>query len=327
MKIQVLGAGYALPERVLTNADLEAMVDTSDEWITSRTGIKERRIADQETATSDLAYLAAEMALDRAGVKAEQLDLIIVATVTPDMMFPSTACLVQNRLGATNAAAFDLSAGCSGFLYGMVVAEHALAGGGATHVLVIAAEILSRITDFTDRNTCVLFGDGAGAMVLGKGEGPGGILSSYLGADGSGGSLLYMPAGGSRLPASAETVRARQHYIHMSGQDVFKFATKTIPECASRVLSSAGMEMAEVDHVVLHQANLRILQTAAKRLKVPWEKMLVNIDRYGNVSAASIPIAIAEAVEDNKIRDGDLVLMVAFGAGLTMGAALVRWGR
>ncbi|NLU49654.1 MAG: ketoacyl-ACP synthase III [Syntrophomonadaceae bacterium] len=327
MKVQVLGTGYAVPERVLSNAELESMVDTSDEWIVSRTGIRERRIAGKGVVTSDLALRAAEEALARSGISGADLDLIIVATVTPDMMFPSTACILQGKLGATNAAAFDLSAGCTGFLYAMVVAERFLLAGGVNHALVIGAEILSNITDFTDRNTCILFGDGAGAMVLGRGPGPNGILSTYLGADGNGGGLLHMPAGGSWMPASVETVANRLHYIRMQGNEVFKFAVKVIPDCVSRVLSQAGIGIEEVDHLVLHQANLRIMQTAAKRLNVPWDKVLVNIERYGNISAASIPVAVAEAVDEDKIKSGELVLMVGFGAGLTMGAALVRWGR
>lgn len=327
MKVQVIGVGHALPERVLSNQDLEAMVETSDEWITTRTGIRERRISDDGTATSDLACQAGRMALDRAGIVAGDLDLIVVATVTPDMMFPCTACLVQHQLQAVNAAAFDLLVGCTGFVYGLTVAERYLTGSRRGYALVIAADILSRITDYTDRNTCVLFGDGGGAVVLGRGEGSSGILSTYLGADGSGSSLLYMPAGGSRLPASFETVAARQHYIHMEGNEVFKFATRVIPDCVFRVLSDAGVSIEEVDHFVFHQANLRIIQSAVRRMGLPLDKVMVNIDRYGNMSAATIPVAISEAVEDNKIKAGDLVLMVAFGAGLTMGAALVRWGR
>ena len=327
MKAQILGAGYALPNRVLSNAELEQMVDTSDEWIVTRTGIRERRICDEDKAASDLGYEAAKMALARAGVSPLEIDLIIVATVTPDMLFPSTACLIQDMLGATNAAAFDLSAGCTGFVYALALADRYLMSPSCRNVLIIGVEILSRITDYTDRNTCVLFGDGAGAMVLGKGQGSCGILSTCLGADGGGRDLLYMPAGGSRLPASIKTVANREHFIKMAGNEVFKFATRVVPEYASKVLKDAGLTIEDVDHVVLHQANIRILQTAAKRLRVPWEKMVVNIDRYGNMSSATVPVAVAEAVEQDRIKDGDLILMVAFGAGLTMGAALVRWGR
>ena len=316
-----------MPERVLTNRELESMVDTSDEWIVTRTGIRERRICDPVAATSDLALAASEKALSAAGISPDELDLILVATVTPDMIFPATACLPQARLGAARAAAFDLSAGCTGFLYALKVAEQFLATGDCRYVLVVAAEALSRITDYSDRNTCVLFGDGAGAMVLGRGSGPGGILSSYISADGTGQSLLFLPAGGSRLPASFQTVANRQHFIRMQGNEVFKFAVTTIPQCIERVLEPAVIGIDEVDHFVFHQANLRILQTAAKRLKIPEEKMIINIERYGNMSAACIPLAVAEAVEENRIRPGHLLLMVGFGAGLTMGSALVRWGR
>jgi 3-oxoacyl-[acyl-carrier-protein] synthase-3 len=316
-----------VPERILNNQDLELMVDTSDDWILSRTGIRERRICGPDQATSDLALSAAEQALKESGIEASDLDLILVATVTPDMVFPSTACLLQARLGASNAAAFDISAGCTGFVYALAVADRFLKTGDYRYVLVVAAETLSRITDYTDRNTCVLFGDGAGAMVLGRGTGPSGILSTYLGADGTGESLLYVPAGGSRIPTSQQTVSEHLHYIRMQGNEVFRFAVTTIPECVRRVLEPAGVSINEVDHFIFHQANLRILQTAAKRMRIPWDKMLINIERYGNMSAACIPLAVAEAVDDNMIQPGQLLLMVAFGAGLTMGSTLVRWGR
>jgi len=303
------------------------MVDTSDEWIVTRTGIRERRICDPGYATSDLAFSAAEKALAVSGVEASDLDLILVATVTPDMVFPSTACLLQARLGASKAAAFDISAGCTGFIYALTIADRFLTAGNYRYILVVAAETLSRITDYTDRNTCVLFGDGAGAMVLGKGTGANGVLSTHLGADGTGESLLYIPAGGSRMPATHQTIDDHLHYIRMQGNEVYRFAVTTIPECVTRVLEPVGISIDDVDHFIFHQANLRILQTAVKRMKIPWEKMLVNIERYGNMSAACIPLAVAEAVDDNLIHSGQLVLMVGFGAGLTMGSALVRWGR
>ncbi|MDH7498685.1 MAG: beta-ketoacyl-ACP synthase III, partial [Syntrophomonadaceae bacterium] len=284
MRVQILGTGSYLPERVLTNADLEKMVDTTDEWIFSRSGIRERRIAGPEMATSDMALPAARAALEQAGVAATDLDLIVVGTVTPDMPFPSTACILQDRLGAVNAAAFDLSAGCTGFLYGLAVAERFLRGPECRYALVVGAEMPSRILDFTDRTTCVLFGDGAGAAVLGRGGGANGILATYMAADGSGAMYLYQPAGGTRLPASTETVAQRLHSVRMLGNDVFKFAVKTVPECAERVLAQAGMTVDQVDHVALHQANIRILQAAVKRLGVPWEKVLTNIERYGNIS-------------------------------------------
>jgi len=316
-----------VPDRILTNRELELMVDTNDEWIITRTGIRERRICDPEWATSDLALLAAEKAIKNAGIAAADLDLILVATVTPDMLFPSTACLLQGRLGANKAAAFDISAGCTGFIYALAVADRFLLAGGHRYILVVGAETLSRITDYTDRNTCVLFGDGAGAVVLGRGDGTNGILSTYLGADGSAESLLYLPAGGSRMPASHRTVDDHLHYVRMQGNEVFRYAVNAIPECVKQVLEPAGLSIDEVDHFIFHQANIRILQTAAKRMGIPWDKMIVNIERYGNMSAASIPLAIAEAVDDGVIHPGQLLVMVGFGAGMTMGSALVRWGR
>jgi len=327
LKAQILGTGYALPDHILSNEDLEKIVETSDEWIVTRTGIKERRIADADIATSDLAYEAAKTALDNAKIKAEQLDLIIVATLTPDMPMPATACFLQNRLGATKAAAFDLAAACTGFIYALTVAEQFLLASNYQYILVVGAEILSKVLDFTDRSTCILFGDGAGAMVVGKGKGDNGILASYLGCKGAGASLLSIPAGGTRHPTSQETLSKGMHFMQMQGNEIFKFAVRTIPECASKVLEKASLNIEDVDHIVLHQANLRIIKAAAIKMKVPWEKMLVNIEKYGNVSAASIPICIAEAVEQQKIQSGELVLMVGFGAGLTMGSILVRWGR
>ncbi|NLB18688.1 MAG: ketoacyl-ACP synthase III [Syntrophomonadaceae bacterium] len=322
----VLGIGTAVPDKILTNLELESMVDTTDEWILSRTGIEERRIADPAQATSDLALSASKLALERAGISADELDLILVATVTPDMIFPATACILQEALGAVNAGAFDLSAGCSGFIYALTIADQFLRGGKCRYVLIAAAETLSRITNYEDRNTCILFGDGAGAAVLGQGSKPYGIISTYIGADGSGESLLHVPAGGSRLPASQETIGKDLHYIHMQGNEVFKFAVSIIPDCITRVLKESGMAIENVDHFVFHQANRRILKTAVKRMNLPWEKLIVNLEKYGNISAASIPLALGEAVEDGRVKEGDLVMMVAFGAGLTMGAALVRWG-
>jgi 3-oxoacyl-[acyl-carrier-protein] synthase-3 len=326
MQIQIVGTGAALPEQVLTNHDLATMVETSDQWILSRTGIRRRRIAGEGVATSDLACSAAAKALAAAGISAADLELIIVATATPDYPFPSTACLLQERLGAKRAAAFDLAAACSGFVYALAVAGRYLAAGEG-YALVVGADTLSKLVDYQDRSTCILFGDGAGAVVLGQGEGPAGIISTYLGADGSGGPLLCVPAGGSRLPVSAQTIEARQHYIRMNGQEIYKFAIRVIPECISRVLEQAGLSLDEVDHLLLHQANLRIIQAVAKKMGIAPAKLLVNIEDYGNMSAASIPVLLAEAVEDQRIRDGQLLLMVGFGAGLTMGSALVLWGR
>ncbi len=327
MRAQIIGLGYGLPERRLTNQDLEKMVDTSDKWIVERSGIRERRIADQPIKCSDLAYQAAEMAVQRAGISAQQLDLIIVATSTPDMFFPSTACIVQDLLGATNAAAFDLSAGCTGFVYGLDVAHKYLLADDCHYVLVIGAEIISRILDYEDRNTCVLFGDGAGAAVLGKGSDAYGILSSVLGADGSGAAHLSMPAGGTAMPASLETVQNRLHFLRMNGNEIFRFASRITSEISSQVLQKAGYTYSDVDIFVPHQANIRIIRTAMKRMNIPAEKTLINLDKYGNTSAACIPVALFEAEQEGRIKAGDLVLLVAFGAGLTYGGVLLRWGR
>ncbi|EGO65149.1 3-oxoacyl-(acyl-carrier-protein) synthase III [Acetonema longum DSM 6540] len=323
--VGIIGLGHYLPDRVLTNKELEQMVDTNDEWIVDRTGIKERRIAAADQATSDLAAAAAQKALADAGITADQLDLIIVATATPDMFFPSTACLVQEKLKATKAAAFDLAAGCSGFAYGLVTASQFIKAGLYRYVLVVGAETLSKILDWQDRNTCVLFGDGAGAAVLGEVPAGCGILGMNLGADGAGGDLLKMPAGGSRQPASGETVDNRLHFIHMNGNEVFKFAIKVMGEAAVAALQQAGIEPEAVDCLIPHQANIRIIQSAAKRLKMPMEKVFVNVDKYGNTSAASIPIALDEAVNSGRIKNGDLVVLVGFGAGLTWAACVLKW--
>ena len=325
--VGIIGIGTYVPEKIMTNKDLEKMVETSDEWIVERTGIRERRIASPETATSDLATRAAEKALADAGITAEEIDLIIVATATPDMFFPSVACLVQANLKATHAAAFDLAAGCSGFVYGIVTGSQYIKAGLYKKILVIGAETLSKILDWTDRNTCVLFGDGAGAAVLAEADSGYGILGAQLGADGSGGDLLKLPAGGSRNPASAETVSQRMHFVHMNGNEVFKFAVKVMGEAAIKALENAGLNASDVDCLIPHQANNRIIQSAAKRLKVPMDKVMVNVDKYGNTSAASIPIALEEAVHGGKIKKGDIVVLVGFGAGLTWASAVIKWGK
>ena len=326
MQAQVKGTGYAFPSAILSNKELEQMVDTSDQWIVERTGIKERRIADSHTPTSAFCVEAALMALKKSGIKAEQLDLIIVATSTPDMFFPSTACLVQARLQAWNAAAFDLEAGCTGFVYGLSVAEKFLLSPAYKKILIIGADLLSKIVDYTDRNTCILFGDGAGAMVLETASGEKGILGSCLGADGRGADMLYMPAGGTALPSSIETVEGKLHSIKMNGPGVFRFASKIIVETADKLLSMSGLTYRDIDLFVPHQANLRIIQTAMKRMNMPAEKTVINIDKFGNTSAASIPAALSMAEEDGRLKSDDLVLIVAFGAGLTYGGALIRWG-
>lgn len=323
--VGIIGIGFYLPEKVITNADWEKLVDTSDEWIIERTGIRERRMADPDTATSDLATKAAEAALADAGVNAADIDLIIVATATPDMFFPSTACLVQANLRAEKAAAFDLAAGCSGFVYGLVTGAQFIKTGLYRRVLVIGAETLLRIMDWTDRNTCVLFGDGAGAAVLGEVPAGCGVLGVHLGAEGAGGDLLKLPAGGSRLPTSEETVAKRLHYVHMNGNEVFKFAVRVMGEAALQALANAGLSKEDVDFFIPHQANIRIIQAAARRLRLPPEKVFVNVDKYGNTSSASIPIALTEAYHAGKIKNGDNVVLVGFGAGLTWAAAVIKW--
>lgn len=325
MNVGILGTGSYLPEKVLTNVDLEKIVDTSDEWIVSRTGIKERRISGKDQASSDLAYEASLKALEKANITPDQLDLIIVATVTPDHAFPSTGSILQDRLGASKAAAFDLSAACSGFLYGLTTGTQFIQNGLYKYVLVVGVESLSKITDWTDRNTCVLFGDGAGAAVIGPVDEGYGFLSFELGSDGSGGNLLKQPAGGSRLPASEETINQRLHYIQMAGSEVFKFAVKIMEQGASRVIESAGLKKEHINFLVPHQANLRIIDYAVKRLELDENKVIVNLDRYGNMSSASIPIALDEAIQQQKIKDGDNVLLIGFGGGLTWGATVIKW--
>jgi len=323
--VGIIGTGKYVPERILTNQELERMVDTNDEWIVTRTGIRERRIAAAEEATSDLAFHASERALAAAGIAAEDLDLIVVATITPDSAFPSTACLLQDKLGASKAAAFDLSAACSGFIYGLATASGMIASGMYRHVLVVGAECLSRITDYTDRNTCILFGDGAGAVVLGPVENGRGFRSFELGANGAGGDLLKVCGGGSRMPASAESVADKQHFIRMEGREVFKFAVRIMGNAAEEALRKAGLEKSDIDLLVPHQANIRIIESALNRLDLPEEKCMVNLDKYGNVSAASIPLALAEAVEENRLKEGDCLVLVGFGGGLTWGASVLVW--
>ena len=325
--VGIIGIGSFVPEKILTNKDLEKIVDTNDEWISERTGIKVRHIVADGENTSDIAAKAAERALKDAGLTADDIDLIVVATATPDMLFPATACLVQNKLKAGKAAAYDLAAGCSGFMYAIVTASQFIKTGLYKHVLVIGAESLSRILDWTDRNTCVLFGDGAGAVVLSEVPEGYGILGSNLGADGSGGDLLCLPAGGTSRPATEETVRERLHFVHMAGNEVFKFAVKVMGEAALNALEHAKIDTSEVDWLIPHQANIRIIQSAAKRLKMPMEKVIVNVDRYGNTSSASIPIALEEAIHDGRIKSGQVIAMVGFGAGLTWASAVMRWYR
>ncbi len=323
-KVGIIGVGEYLPEKILTNADLEKMVDTSDEWITSRTGIKERHIVSGGQAASDLAILAAQQALVNAKLKAEDLDLIIVATITGDMPFPSTASIVQDKLGAKKAACFDISAACAGFVYGISIAQQYIACGTYQNALVIGTEVLSSVTDWKDRNTCVLFGDGAGAVILAP-VAKGGIISTYLGCDGSKAGILNMPAGGSRNPATLETVQSRQHFLKMAGNELFKIAVNTMTRAAETVLAQAKMTFADVDLIIPHQANSRIIMAVAKKLGIPEEKVYLNIERCGNMSSASTVTALVEAVQEGKVKPGDIILLDAFGAGLVWGACIIEW--
>ncbi|MCS6831437.1 MAG: ketoacyl-ACP synthase III [bacterium] len=325
MRAGIVGVGVGIPDKVLTNHDLERRIDTTDEWIVTRTGIRERRIAPPSVATSDLAAQAARHALQSAGKHAEEVDLIVVATATPDMPWPATACLVQAKIGAARAAAFDLNAVCSGFVYALWIAAQAVETGAYRCVLVIGADILSRQVNWDDRATCVLFGDGAGAVVLTPVEEPYGVLSGVMGADGTGAPLLHVPAGGTREPLSPEAIARKRHTVHMRGREVFKFAVTIMGEVSVQALEKAGISPEQVNLFIPHQANIRIIQAAAERLNLPMERVFVNVDRYGNTSAASIPIAIYEAWAQGRLKKGDVAVVVGFGAGLTWGACVLRW--
>lgn len=321
----ILGTGRALPERILTNADLETLVETSDEWIVSRTGIRERRIAAPHENTSDLATLAAQKALKAAGLTPNDLDLIICATVCPDMMLPSTACLIQSKLGAKRAAAYDMAAACSGFIYGLATARSFIEAGHCRYVLVIGAELLSRFVDYTDRATCVIFGDGAGAAVVGPVEAGRGILAHRILSDGDYAELLYTPGGGTRHPATETTVRDRLHYIKMRGNELFKVAVRSMADTVGQVLDELRLTPSDVDLFVPHQANQRITDAVAERLGIERERIYINIDRMGNTSSASIPIALDECVEAGRVKPGRLLVFASFGAGATWGAMALRW--
>ncbi len=323
--VGIISTGRALPVSRITNFDLEEIVETSDQWIRARTGIEERRIITNDETNSELSVLASLIALERANLRPEDIDLLIVATVTPDQTLPSTACLVQARLNAYNAAAFDLAAGCTGFLYGLSVAEQYIKNGAAKNVLLIGVDTLSPIVDWQDRNTCVLFGDGAGAVVLGKVEDDRGILASKMFSDGTKAGLLYIPAGGTRCPATLRTVGERMHFIKMNGPEVFKFAVTVMIDSTLQVLEMCGKTSAELDYLVPHQANERIINFAYKKMGLKPEQVLININRYGNMSSASIPVVLDEAVDGGKFKDGDLIALVSFGAGLTWGAAVLKW--
>lgn len=323
----ILGTGFYVPEKIMTNADLEKIVETSDEWIVERTGIKERRIAEDNQPMSDLALRAAKEALADAGVAAEDLDLIIVATLTSDRIIPSTACMIQNLLGAKHAAAFDLSAACSGFAYAASVAAQFIETGAYKKALVIGAETLSKYINWEDRNTCVLFGDGAGAAVLGQVEEGYGILSFDLGSDGSGGDAIQIPSSGSLMPVSKESIDQKLNLIHMNGRDVFKFAVKAMGKTVKNSLAKIDMPQEKIDWLVPHQANIRIIESAAKRLSMPMDKVIVNIHKYGNMSAACIPIALAEAAAAKRFKKGDIIALSGFGAGLTWASCIIRWSK
>jgi 3-oxoacyl-[acyl-carrier-protein] synthase III len=323
-RVSITGIGSNAPARVMKNDELAKMVDTSDEWIVERTGIRERRVAAPEEALSDVSLPAAKAALDQAGLNPSSVDLLIVATVTPDMVFPSTGAILADQLGARDAAAYDLSAGCTGFVYALAQAHGMVASGLARHALVVGGDVLSRIIDWEDRSTCVLFGDGAGAVVLERVR-DGGFLGFELGADGSGGPELYIPAGGSRTPATAESVAARQHYAKMNGREVFKFATRVLVDSAEKVLDECGVAVDEVDVYVPHQANVRIIDHARRKLGIPEERTVVNVDRFGNTSSGSIPLALGDAEADGRLAAGEMVLMTGMGAGLTWGSALIEW--
>jgi 3-oxoacyl-[acyl-carrier-protein] synthase-3 len=321
----ILGTGHALPDKVITNHDLEKMVDTSDEWITSRTGIRERRVAEASEPLSKFATQSAVRAMEMANVSADELDLIVCATITPDMPIPATACFIQAQLGARGGAAFDISAGCSGFLYALSMAQQFVSSGQSKKALVIGGEVLSKYVDWQDRSTCVIFADGAGAVVLGRGEDSYGILSQTLESDGRHAEFIHVPGGGSRAPASPETVAEGMHFIKMRGSETYKLAVRSLSSVCETVISEAGLTIDDIDMFVPHQANLRILNAVGQRLKLDESKTYINIDRIGNTSAASVPIALDECVRQGRIKRGDHVLLAAFGAGLTWAASLVRW--
>lgn len=320
----ILGVGSYLPQKIVDNFHFEKIMDTSDEWIKARTGISERRMAEEDESSSDLGTKAALKAIECAKLSPEDIDLIIVATSTPDMILPSTACLIQANIGAHNAVAFDVSAACSGFVYGLSIGEQFIKSGIHKNVLVIGTEVMSRILDYNDRSTAILFGDGAGAVVIGNVD-EGGILSTYLGSDGRGKDFLKVPAGGSRLPASKTTVENRLHNIQMAGNDVYKFAVRIMGESSLKALEMANLSTDDIDYLIPHQANIRIIEASAKRLKLDMDKVYVNLDKYGNMSAASIPVAMDEAYRQGKINKGDNVVLVGFGGGLTWGASVIKW--
>jgi 3-oxoacyl-[acyl-carrier-protein] synthase III len=323
--IEIAGTGRFLPERVLTNADLEKIVDTNDEWIVERTGIRERRIAPDDMCAADMGAAASRIAMERAGVLPGEIDFIVVSTATPDRLLPATACDMQALLGATNAAAFDISAACSGFIYALQLAEGYIAAGRGEVALVVSTEKMSAIVDWTDRATCVLFGDGAGAVVVRKAENGRGVLSSYMRSDGSLAELLWRPAGGVRVPIDIAVLDEKQHLVKMAGREVFKHAVRSMAEAADQALLRSGLTSDDIDLLIPHQANMRIIDATARYAHVPMQKVFVNVDRYGNMSSATLPVALDEALEQGRIRPGSNIMMVAFGAGFTWAASVVRW--
>ena len=323
--VSIIGTGSYTPEKILTNEDLSRMVDTSDEWITTRTGIKERRVAAKDETTSDMAAKAALKAIEQAKVSPEEIDLILVATATPDMIFPATACFVQKKIGAKNAACLDVSAACAGFLFGVEIAQQFITSGTYDTVLVIGADKLTSITNWTDRNTCVLFGDGAGAAVLGHRGSAHGVICTNMGSDGEYTDILFMPGGGSKTPITAENAHLNLQTIHMSGKEVYKQAVTAMLAAARKAIDQAGLTVADISCVIPHQANLRIIEAIGERLGIPREKVFVNVDRYGNTSAAAVAIALDEANRSGRIKSGDYVLMVVFGGGLTWASTIVEW--
>jgi 3-oxoacyl-[acyl-carrier-protein] synthase-3 len=325
LKGKIIATGSYVPENVITNQDLEKIVETSDDWITERTGIKERRIVNGNQATSDLAFEAASIALKRAHLRPKDIDLIIVATITPDMPFPSTACILQDRLGAKNAAAFDVNAACSGFLYGLHIANGLIRSGTNQRILLVGAEVLSKVTDWQDRTTCVLFGDGAGAAIIEATKEKRGILSTRINSDGSLSELICLPGGGSRNPCTRDSILKRLNFIKMKGNETFKVAVRTLEELVIKTLDDNKLEPSQLSLLIPHQANIRIIQATAKRLNMPMDKVFVNIEKFGNTSAASVPIALDEAVQTGRVQEGDYILLEAFGGGLTWASSLIRW--
>lgn len=324
VRAYIVSTGMAVPDRIVTNSDLEKMVDTSDAWIRERTGMAERRLSDEHTAASDLALPASRDALRAAGLTPEDLDAVLVATISGDYVFPATACVLQHKLGAPNAMAFDLSAACTGYIYGLSVAQAYIESGRYRNILLVGVDMLTKVVDWTDRNTCVLFGDGAGATVIQPRE-EAGVLDTVLGSDGSAAELLYQPCGGTRIPISHEAIENKKHYLYMNGREIYKYAVREMVQCCRRVLERCGRSIGEVDLIIPHQANNRILEAVAQRLEVPMDRVFINIEKYANTSAATIPIALHEALQQGRLRKGSLTLFVSFGGGLTWGASLVQF--